>query len=85
MATAAGTQTATARSTEPCRSGSSGGADEERIGRALTVIVPVPAAANVRTPAVSDVADAGAPVPEMLYVVFGSRSETYSMVAPDAG
>jgi hypothetical protein len=40
------------------------------------VMAPVPVAVKVRTPALSVVALAGAPVPETAYVVFGDRSET---------
>jgi hypothetical protein len=50
-----------------------------------TVTFPVPAAANISTPAVSVVPLAGTPAPEIVYVVFGVRSETYCVVAPDAG
>jgi hypothetical protein len=39
-------------------------------------MLPVPAAENVRTPALSVVAVAGVPVPEIEYVVFGVRSAT---------
>jgi hypothetical protein len=48
-------------------------------------MLPVPAALKVSTPAVSVVAVAGAPSPEIVYVVFGVRSETYCAVAPDTG
>jgi hypothetical protein len=48
-------------------------------------MLPVPAALNVSTPAVSVVAVAGAPAPVIEYVVFGVRSRTYCVVAPDAG
>jgi hypothetical protein len=48
-------------------------------------MLPVPAALNVSTPAVSVVAVAGAPAPVIEYIVFGVRSRTYCVVAPDAG
>src|SRR6201986_1510067 len=48
-------------------------------------MLPVPAALKVSTPAASVVAVAGAPSPEIVYVVFGVRSETYCVDAPEAG
>jgi hypothetical protein len=38
----------------------------------------------VRTPALSVLAVAGAPAPVIVYAVFGVRSDTYWVVAPDA-
>src|SRR5579864_5761814 len=48
-------------------------------------MLPVPAALKVSTPALSVVAVAGAPAPEIEYAVLGVRSETYCVVAPEAG
>jgi hypothetical protein len=50
-----------------------------------TCMVPVPEDGNVRTPALSEWAEASTPSPVIWKGIFGWRSHTYCVVAPDAG